>query len=295
MNTNLILDGNNILFRAYYTVKNKKYINDVDVSSVEKFFTMIKSYAVKTNADNIYVTWDKRLNKDGINFRRELVDYKGTRNVDKTDLTNIYNAIDLIEELGSAMGFKFIYPYNLEADDVIYFLCNELHGQNIIISADKDLLQLVSDRVKILNTTTGTYITPENFETIVGVSIKDFVDYKCILGDSGDNISGIEKYGKVKSKKLAESKEWSLLTDDQLQIINRNRILMDLSYGPKNSEDEWKSYKSQLEKEESNTFSETKVKELCELWELDGLKRTIIDWSRIIKEKNLLEEWFLNS
>lgn len=295
MNTNLILDGNNILFRAFYTIKNKKYVNDVDVTTVEKVFTMVKSYIKTTGADSVYVTWDNRLNKNGDNFRKQLIDYKGNRNTDQNVLADIYKSIELIEQAGNLLGFKFIYPYNLEADDVIHFLCNTLSGNKIIVSADKDLLQLINDDVSVYNTKTSTYITKYNFEETVGIPQEFFIDYKCILGDAGDNIGGLEKYGEVRSKKLAISQDWGSLTEDQLKIIERNRLLIDLTNGPKLSKDEWESYKSQLKFEnEETTFDSKELSTLCDNWDLTILKKDIMEWTKLIKEKNLLEEWFSN-
>lgn len=290
MKTSLILDGNNILYKAYHVIKNKKLIEDVDVTSIEHFFRMVNSYVEKTNPSEIYFTWDKKLNKNGINFRKELVDYKGTREVDSTVLNRIYNTTNKIIEIVEALGSKTILPYSLEADDVIYFLSKTLEGNKIIVTGDKDLFQLVSEDTNIYYSNKNILLTLENFEEEVGISKDNFIDYKCILGDTSDNIKGLYKYGPSKSKKLAESKNWSILDDDQIKVLETNRILMDLSFGPKNNSDEWNSYKEQLEKS-SSIFDKEKLSLIFKGLDIINYQKYIQFWESKNND-NILETWF---
>lgn len=288
----LILDGNNILFRAFYVIKNKTYVNGVDITSVEKFFTMIKSYSQNLNSTKIYLTWDKRINKEGENFRKNILNYKGTRNTNSDVLQQVYSCMEVIHEVGKELGIKTILPYNLEADDVIYYLTKNLDGEKVIISADKDILQVVSEDTSIFNTKLKTLITTDTFEELIGLPLDCFVDYKCILGDTADNINGLEKYGEVKSKKLAISKEFDSLSKDQLEILNRNRILIDLKNGPIYSPDEWDSYDKQLEESENSKFNSEEFLKKCDKWELKNLKKSHIWWKSQLQSQNILEHWF---
>lgn len=292
MRTNLILDGNNILCRAYFTATSKGgNANDV----TQMFFTMVKSYAITNSATDVYLTWDKRLNPEPDNFRKKLIDYKGNRNVAKETQDDILENIDTISEIASTFGFRTILPYNLEADDVIYFLSKTLEGNNIIVSGDKDIYQLVDSNVSIYLTKNKRLLTQENFSEIVGVDLENFVDYKCILGDSGDNIVGLYKYGAVKSKKLAESKDWDSLVEDQMKVIERNRMLIDLSKASELSPGEWDSYNEQLNSElENSKFSTLKALDIINTIGLTKLKRDVHVWAGIIRDKNTLEEWFSN-
>lgn len=282
---NLILDGNNILHRAYHVIKNKKLVENVDTSSVEHWFRMVKGYKESFNPDNIYVTWDKRKNKDGKNFRKELVAYKANRVTDEIVSARIHSTTDVIITLCDNLGIKTILPNDLEGDDVIYFLSNNMEGKNVVVSGDKDLFQLVSKNTSVYNTNKNEIISLDNFEELVGIPHKNYIDYKCILGDPSDNISGLYKYGPIKAKRLAISENWGSLNDDQIKVLETNRILIDLSYGPKKNSGEWHSYEEQLKVEEK--FSREEVLEICKLYDLQNLKKQILEWEMIYNKKEL--------
>lgn len=290
---NLILDGNNIAFRAFHIPSKPNVVYDTDLSPVIQFFNMTLSYVKKFQPDHIYIAWDKRLNPEGSNFRKELVEYKDNR-PDRGDIQDIYKCIDVIIEVSNSLGIKTIFPWNLEADDVISFLSTTLDGENIIVSSDRDLFQLVTENTKCYNTVKNTIIDINNFKSVMGISLDHYVLYKAILGDKSDNVKGLSRFGEVKSKRLAESFEGCDLDEDQLNIINRNIKIMNLSIGYKHSEGEEDSYKNQLNKIETkpNPFDSEKFKELCETYKLSPLITKLEDWRGVTERKNVLEEWF---
>ena len=289
---NLILDGNNMIFRAYYVTKDKQIVNEVNISAVTQFLKMAKGYVESFKPDDIYIVWDKRLNPEGKNFRKELVDYKGHRNVEGDTLNEIFNAVDVIERITASLGIKNMYPWALEADDIASFLCKELDGNKVVISSDKDLLQLVSDDVTVFNTTKNIEVTLDNFEEFTQVPKEAFIDYKAILGDKSDNIDGLDRYGEVKSKRLAISQDWKSLTKDQMDILSRNRIIMNLEESYKISEGEYESYQEQLKSLDS-TFDERNLRKLGEEYSLTTFLRDIPSWRTNLNNKVLLEEWIL--
>ncbi len=290
----LILDGNNIVFRAYHIPRKPQIINNVNISPVLQFFSMVKSYINKFKPTNVYIAWDKKLNteyKSENNFRKTLVPYKENR-PDRPEISDIYDCIDVIINLTESMGFKNMFPWNLEADDVIHFIINNTVGDKIIISSDRDLLQLVSDEVTCYNTIKNDIVSLDNFEEHVGLPIDTFILYKCILGDKSDNIPGLEKYGEVRSKKLASNYDESTLSSEQLKIIERNKLLIDLSLGLDQSPDDLISLTEQKEKCKSIKFNETKFRELCLTYGLSTMLKDTEDWKYALNSRSLLEEWF---
>lgn len=288
---NLILDGNNIIFRAYHVTKTKQIVEGVNINVVNQFMRMIKGYTERFSPSDVYIVWDKRLNPDGDNFRKDLTDYKGNRDVDTDTLDEIFGAVDVITELSKTLGIKHLYPWALEADDVIAYLCDEL-GDSIVVSGDKDLLQLVDERVRVYNTTKNEMVSLDNFETFTAVPKDRFVDYKAILGDKSDNIEGLVGYGEVKSKRIAISQSWDALDKDQLEILQRNRKLMDLTKSYENSEGEVECYKEQIDNLADTNISKEDFEAMCRKYELHLILRDFNAWNSLLSMKNLLEEWF---
>ena len=140
---NLIVDGSNLLYRIYFAWGIK--VEDTeDLSLVESFLICAKHYVEKYKADNVYVAWDQKLTHPSTNFRKDAADvsYKGTRDYSKTK--HVHDHDDLIMDLLTDLGVKNIYPNVMEADDVMSWLSTTLDGQNIIVSTDKDMWQLIN-------------------------------------------------------------------------------------------------------------------------------------------------------
>ena len=98
-------------------------------------------------------------------------------------------------------GLKSVRMEGVEADDIIGILCERLQN-TLVISYDRDLLQVVNLGAKVYYLPKDMLVDLGNFESIFGVPPELFVDYKAILGDPGDNIDGLRGFGEVTSKKL---------------------------------------------------------------------------------------------
>jgi DNA polymerase I len=253
------------------------------------FLNTLKSYAKLFNSNNIYVAWDKRISRDGPNFRKIQCDgYKSTRSESNKE---VYDCEQYLALFLKALNIKCIYPYTLEADDVIAYLSHTLPKPITIVSADNDLLQLVTSEVSVYLPTKKVLVTPNNFKQITDVDLNHFLRYKAILGDASDNIKGLAGFGKVKSKKLAENFEEASqsLTIDQLSIINDNMRLMDLSVGYKlEGSDEVNAYNRQLAELSDNTLNLPAFQDLCETYNLNSFSDNLNEWERIFKPSKLL-------
>ena len=120
-----------------------------------------------------------------------------------------------------------MFPRELEADDIIAYLCDTLEGSKVIVSVDKDFLQLVSSSTLLYDPIRKEEYTTDNFEEKTGWdNTFNWLNAKCILGDKSDNVPGIPKFGKVKIIKWLKNE--IKLTDEQLEIFKRNLSLFSL-------------------------------------------------------------------
>lgn len=264
---NLVIDANNLLFRTYCVAEKNiesgranPHTNDdgVDCAYIHKFISNLRYLIIQFRPTSVYLCWDKKL-KPGNPFRQKFYpDYKANRDPVRRETITAY--ADAITEITRSLGFKNIYPFEMEADDIIWWLCENLKGKTIICTSDKDLFQLISPQVSIYNFPTKSVIDLQNFEETVGIDTEHFILAKCIMGDTSDNIMGLVGYGEKKSKKLAlvwEDKKDDL-TDEQLDTVDINLKIMRL--GEIVGDTELHVYKTQFDKKPSVDFDKFKNK-----------------------------------
>lgn len=223
----LLIDGNNLLHRAFWIAKYKE--QEGSNLYLEIFLKSIKLYVDLYPSDKIICTWDKKMHlDDGKNFRQELCEYKQGRNEDYNK--KVYEHIDDINRFLLSLGIKIMYPGYLEADDIMHW-CSTQHPNDefVIISVDKDLLQLVSSNTKVYNPIKKQEYNVVNFEALTGVAINNFVLQKAIIGDISDNIKGLEKIGVKRAQKYISGE--SKFTTEQQELVEKNLKLVDLSQG----------------------------------------------------------------
>ena len=240
----LLIDGNNLLHRAFWIAKYKEQ-EDSNLY-LEIFLKSIKLYAELYPSDKIICTWDKKMHLDkGKNFRQELCEYKQGRDEDYNK--KVYEHIDDINRFLLSLGVKIMYPGYLEADDIMHWCSTQhLNDEFVIISVDKDLLQLVSSNTKVYNPIKKQEYNIANFEALIGIPVEKFVLQKAIIGDVSDNIKGLEKIGikRVQKHILGESQ----FTSEQQEIVEKNLKLVDLSQGWQiNEPREQRIYEKQFE------------------------------------------------
>lgn len=223
----LLIDGNNLLHRAFWIAKYKEQ-EDSNLY-LEIFLKSIKLYAELYPSDKIICTWDKKMHLDeGKNFRQELCEYKQGR--DENYNKKVYEHIDDINRFLLSLGIKIMYPGYLEADDIMHWCSTQhLDDEFVIVSVDKDLLQLVSKNTKVYNPIKKQEYNIVNFEALMGVSVEKFVLQKAIIGDVSDNIKGLEKIGIKRAQKYISGE--SQFTSEQQEIVEKNLKLVDLSQG----------------------------------------------------------------
>ena len=290
---NLILDGNNVAFRSHMMRGGPGTLTptEINVEAASRFFSTILRYSKIIEPTRIFTTWDIKQNPvDEVNFRKaEISDYKEHRN--KEARQQVYGSIDLILEGLKAAKIPTLFPYNLEADDIIAYLCRILDGPKIIISSDSDLLQLVSDDVTVHAIHKGTDVTPDNFSEFTdGVPLDKFVLYKSILGDTADGIPGLPRYGKIKAKKLIHDEhQLSRLSEENKTQITRNIDLIDLTKSLDQSPGEEQYYWSQIEDLDHN-YDLNAMLQFGKSHGIAGITHHKHDWSEIFYPQRLFLE-----
>ena len=203
----LLIDGNNILFRSYYatayngnTMKNSK---GFPTNALYGLVNMLNKIIHEENPEYVMIAFDK-----GKTFRHEKYsDYKGGRMATPDELKIQF---PISRELVDAMGFKYYEIDNYEADDIIGTFAKKVDESKdycaTIISSDKDLLQLITDKVEVKLLKVHDYIrmTKEEFEKTYGIEPPRMVDLKALMGDSSDNIPGVAGVGEKTALKLLQ-------------------------------------------------------------------------------------------
>ena len=196
-----LIDGNSILFRAYYGVHSRLTRSDgTPTGAVYGFFNMILPIlaAAKPN-DSFVCVFDA----SRISFRQDIYPaYKANRSETPPDLIS---QSYLVRDGVAAMGVPVLCIPNVEADDVIATLARENctgHDATRIITSDKDLMQLVSDCVFLYDGMKDREIREPQVLEKFGVHPNQVVDVQSLMGDSSDNVPGVMGIGPKKASEL---------------------------------------------------------------------------------------------
>ena len=194
----ILIDGNNLLFRSYYATAYNgnlmKNSNGFPTNALFGFVNMMNKIINEENPEYIMVAFDK-----GHNFRQDLYEnYKDGRIETPSDLKRQFPEA---KEICSLLGIKYIELDNYEADDIIGTfskLVDDSSDYNAtIISSDKDLLQLISPKVKVKLLKQKDYIMMDEktFFDTYGLEPIKMIDIKSLMGDASDNIPGVKGIG----------------------------------------------------------------------------------------------------
>lgn len=203
----IILDGNSIMFRAYFATAFGGSLmqarSGLYTNAIYGFVNMIQHILQTPDMTNIFVAFDK-----GKKTKRhqEYSDYKGGR---KPTPEEFLMQIPYIKEYLDVIGIKHLELDDYEADDIVgsmAMLAKDQFDEVMIISGDKDLLQLAKGNIHVYLTkkgiTTLECYTEENFKELMGIESSQMTDYKGLIGDSSDNLPGISGIGPKTAIKL---------------------------------------------------------------------------------------------
>ncbi len=201
----LLIDGSNLIFRAYYATEANpiKNLDGVYVNAVYTLISMIDKLIKDEKPTHVYIAMDS----GSETFRHKLYEgYKGTR---VSAPEKLKYQFPIIKEYFSSLGVEYGEEVSYEADDLIASYANIAKNEGYlvkVVSGDKDLLQLVDDNVEVFSPKNGfakeCNYTNEVFFEKYGFKPDRFNEYKALVGDSSDNIIGVEKLGDKTAKKL---------------------------------------------------------------------------------------------
>ncbi|SDW10300.1 DNA polymerase I [Alicyclobacillus hesperidum] len=202
----LLIDGNSILYRAFFALPPLSNQQGVPTNAVYGFTMMLLRLLASEHPTHLAVAFDK----SKTTFRHaEYAEYKGTRQQTPDDLVQQF---PLARQTLEALSIPVVELQNYEADDLIGTLSKraEEAGWDVkIVSGDKDLLQLVSPRVHALLTRRGITDVEYYDEAAVaaryGLRPMQIVDLKGLMGDTSDNIPGVPGVGEKTAIKLLTS------------------------------------------------------------------------------------------
>ena len=200
----VLVDGSSYLFRAYHALPPLTTSKDHPTGAIKGVISMIRRLEQDFPGSKMVVVFDAK----GKTFRHELYeDYKANRPPMPEDLAC---QIEPIHEIVKAMGLPLLTVKGVEADDVIGTLANEANSKGIdvvVSTGDKDMAQLVSDHVTLINTMTETRMDRDGVVEKFGVTPEQIVDYLALVGDKVDNIPGVNKCGPKTAVKWLQSYE----------------------------------------------------------------------------------------
>ena len=201
----VLVDGNNLLFRSYYAtaytgniMRNKE---GFPTNGVYGFVNMINKIISEEKPEYMMVAFDI-----GKTFRHEKYErYKDGRRETPDDLKVQF---PVAKKILTAMGIKYLECAGYEADDIIGTISmwceKDPEYEALIVSSDKDLLQLISDEtvVKLLKTKDYIWMDKKTFNDTYGFDPIHMIDLKALMGDSSDNIPGVKGIGEKGAIKL---------------------------------------------------------------------------------------------
>ena len=229
----ILVDGNNLMFRSYYAtaytgnmMKNSK---GVPTNALFGFVSMINKIISEEQPTYMAVAFDI-----GKNFRKEEYDFYKEGRIDTPEELKIQ--MPIARDILDKMGIKHFELAPYEADDIVGTIVKMTEEDkdfaSLIVSSDKDLLQLISDEteVKLLKQSGFIRYNHESFVADYGIEPIRMIDLKALMGDSSDNIPGVKGIGEKTALKLLQeygSLENLYLNIDKISGKTKEKLVID--------------------------------------------------------------------
>ena len=196
----MLIDGSSLIFRAFFALPNLSNNDGVMTNGVYGFLTMYRNAFDKYKPDYVLVAFDR----SSKTFRNdEYKDYKANRDKTPNELSYQFG---ILKDVLDSMGVKYTDLDGFEADDIVGTyarLAKEAGDEAVLITGDRDYLQLVDDNVLVYLTKKGVSDTVEytvdKIKEEYGITPKQLIDVKGLMGDKSDNIPGVDGIGEKRA------------------------------------------------------------------------------------------------
>lgn len=193
----VLIDGNSVIYRAFYNVPPLT-ANGIPTGVIHIFLSVLDKLKNNTNISDIIIIFDAK----GKNRRNEMfAEYKANRLAMPEDLITQLN---ILKEILPYTGYPIYCVEGYEADDVINTLSKTINNKVWIVTKDKDLHQLISDKVQIYDYQKDEIIDREKVYEKFGLYPESIADMLALMGDTSDNIPGIAGIGAKTAKTLLD-------------------------------------------------------------------------------------------
>lgn len=198
--TVMLIDGSSLIYRAFFALPNLSNNDGVMTNGVYGFLTMYRNAFDKYKPDYVLVAFDR----SSKTFRnKEYADYKATRDKTPNELSYQFG---ILKDVLDSMGVKYTDLDGFEADDIVGTyakMAKEAGDKAVLITGDRDYLQLVDEDVLVYLTKKGVSdtveYTVEKINEEYGLTPKQLIDVKGLMGDKSDNIPGVDGIGEKRA------------------------------------------------------------------------------------------------
>ncbi|WP_311482302.1 DNA polymerase I [uncultured Anaerococcus sp.] len=198
--TVMLIDGSSLIFRAFFALPNLSNNDGVMTNGVYGFLTMYRNAFDKYKPDYVLVAFDR----SSKTFRNdEYKDYKANRDKTPNELSYQFG---ILKDVLDSMGVKYTDLDGFEADDIVGTyarMAKEAGDRAVLITGDRDYLQLVDDDILVYLTKKGVSDTVEytvdKIKEEYGITPKQLIDVKGLMGDKSDNIPGVDGIGEKRA------------------------------------------------------------------------------------------------
>lgn len=202
----LLIDGNSLFYRCYYASANNGNMsaNGVPTNAVYSFAIMLRKAVSMIHPDRIIVAFDK-----GKKTWRHKV-YQGYKEGRKETPEDLIVQRPIVKEFLDSANIQWLESDEYEADDIVGSIAKqtEKEYESIVLTSDKDLLQLSDEKITVYLMKTGLSdfqnCTPEFIKEKYGYTPRQVPDYKGLCGDTSDNIKGVQGIGEKTALKLLQ-------------------------------------------------------------------------------------------
>ena len=226
----ILIDGSNMLFRMCFGMPSILNSNKKEVRGVYGFIASIFKLSKEFSTDKFIVCFDTETslsnNKDlDDNYKSNRPDYSLLPEEENPfiQLEYILKALDVLD-------IPTIQCIDNEADDYLASIAKKYESEYnvIIVSSDKDLLQIVSDNIHVYNAQSKTLYNKEKIKEKFNVNVEQYILYKALIGDNSDNIKGIKGVGPKTAVKLLNDFS-SPIWEDNKELLEKNLKIMTLN------------------------------------------------------------------